>query len=41
MFSDEFLVRLSFDRAEDVGQVSSIIYRASEECVSKIRREKT
>ena len=37
VFSDKFSVRLSFDRAEDIGQISSIIYRAAEECVSKVR----
>ena len=39
VFSDKFSVRLSFDRAEDIGQISSIIYRAAEECVSKVKEK--
>ena len=39
VFSNEFSVRLSFNRAEDVGQVSSVIYRAAEECVSKVKEK--
>ena len=39
VFSDKFSVRLSFDRAEDIGQISSIIFRAAEECVSKVKEK--
>ena len=39
VFSNEFSVRLSFNRAEDLGQISSVIYRAAEECVSKVKEK--
>ena len=39
VFINKFSVRLSFNWTEDVVQISSVIYRAAEECVSKIRRE--
>ena len=39
VFSSKFSVRLSFDRADDLEQVSSVIYRAAEECVSKVKEK--
>ena len=39
VFSSKFSVRLSFNRADDLEQVSSVIYRAAEECVSKVKEK--
>ena len=39
VFSSKFSVRLSFNWAEDVVQISSVIYRAAEECVSKVKEK--
>ena len=37
VLSSKFTVRLSFKRAEDLGQISNIVYKYMEECVYKVK----
>ena len=39
VFSSKFSASLSFYRAKDVEQISGVIYRAAEECVSKVKEK--